>query len=182
MTLAYYPFLITGINSDRTGGTWTNLLVGWKFYETDTHMLYFWSGSAWSNMAASPIVFGGARTPTFGATAYQTLFQSNVSTASSTEANTTVPLNFTFAPTKLSVKVASNTMNANTIISFRDDAADVTNATVTVASTDGAGTLKESSAITAVVASGSLVCWKVDASASGSGTAVFAYIIQGYIY
>jgi len=181
MTITYGLPIMKGLAGDTKPTT--NLDAGYYFYETDTHKLLYWDGSSWSGAAvAAPMTFGGARTPTPAATAYQTLYQSSVSTASSAEANATTPLNFTFMPFKLSVKVSSNTLNGNTIISFRDDAADVTNATVTIASTDAAGTLKESSAITATVASGSLVCWKIDASASSTGTAVFAYMIQGYAF
>jgi len=48
MTLQYQSgLLITGTNADRTGGTWTNLAAGWKFLETDTLLLYYWSGTTW---------------------------------------------------------------------------------------------------------------------------------------
>jgi hypothetical protein len=52
LTLAYYSgLLITGTNSDRTGGTWTNLPAGWKFLETDTQNYYYWNGSSWLAVA-----------------------------------------------------------------------------------------------------------------------------------
>lgn len=48
MTLAYFAGRkITGTNSDRTGGTWTNLPAGWEFIETDTRLVYYWDGTSW---------------------------------------------------------------------------------------------------------------------------------------
>ena len=58
MTLQYQSgLLITGTNSDRTGGTWTNLAAGWKFLETDTLNLYYWTGTAWLNVIGSTASF-----------------------------------------------------------------------------------------------------------------------------
>lgn len=49
MTLAYKGGqLITGVATDRTGGTWTNLPAGWRFTETDTFLSYLWTGAAWT--------------------------------------------------------------------------------------------------------------------------------------
>jgi len=151
---------------------------------TDTLTNKTIDATATGNVIKHFVAFGGARTPTFGATAYQTLFQSSVSTASGTEANVSLPLYANFYVTKFSAKITStNSLNGNTVISFRDDGADATGATLTFASTDtAAGTLKETGALTATVASGSLVDFKIDASASGSGTGTFAYLVQGLLY
>ncbi len=185
MTLAYFAGRkITGTTTDRTGGTWTNLAAGWIFFETDTGLLYYWTGAAWTNGAKSPFWITGSRAVAAATTVHGTPFGSSASEwTTSGETTRRFPLNFTFEPKLLTVNVVANSLNGNCIVSFRDDGADVTNATVTVASTDTTpGTKKTSAAITATVATGSLICWQVDSTAAASGSATLAFAIEGYIY
>lgn len=177
-----------GTSAERVAYTTTNLRSGWIWVESDTGKQYFWNGTVWSViLCGAPIVFGGGRQPSTAALIYMPLFgnTTNINTNSTTESLTTLPINFTFAPTKLSVKLtATNSLNGNIVVTFRDDAADVTNSTVTILTTDtAAGTLKESTGTMSIIASGSLCCWKVDATAASTGTApILTMIIQGYIY
>jgi hypothetical protein len=54
MALTYHAgSIIRGTNSDRTGGTWTNLPAGWVFITSDTLDIYYWNGSIWSILASS---------------------------------------------------------------------------------------------------------------------------------
>jgi len=56
MTLAYFAGRrMTGTAADRTGGTWTNLPVGWIFIETDTLIIYYWNGTAWNPIGGREI-------------------------------------------------------------------------------------------------------------------------------
>lgn len=50
MVLAYKFPTIQGTNADRTGTSWTNLDAGWVFIETDTGLMYYWTGSAWTQV------------------------------------------------------------------------------------------------------------------------------------
>src|SRR5262245_21560433 len=53
MTITYHGGnIIRGTSTDRTGGTWTNLQAGFIFIESDTLLIYYWNGSAWSLIAA----------------------------------------------------------------------------------------------------------------------------------
>jgi hypothetical protein len=102
---------------------------------------------------------------------------------STTETLASLPINFTFEPKKITLVITNNSNNANTIVTLRDDAAAITNATITILTTDTvAGTNKTSSAITAVVAPGSKVSWEVDNTSGSSGTQTFSAIVEGYIY
>lgn len=48
MTITYYAGrLMHGTSADRTGGTWTNLPTGWRFFETDNLLMYYWNASTW---------------------------------------------------------------------------------------------------------------------------------------
>lgn len=40
--------IIRGTAADRTGGTWTNLQAGYLFIESDTQLIYYWTGSTWT--------------------------------------------------------------------------------------------------------------------------------------
>jgi len=62
MTLDYKFPIINGTKSDRTGGTWTNLLNGWFFFETDTKQYYYWNGSSWLLVSSTDTLADVAKT------------------------------------------------------------------------------------------------------------------------
>jgi len=62
MALEYYGgIIITGTSTERTGGTFTNLTIGWLFLETDTRNIYRWNGTAWDTVSTPS---GGGGPPT----------------------------------------------------------------------------------------------------------------------
>ena len=106
---------------------------------------------------------------TTAATRYAGLgtLNSNVNATEST-VQTTVP--YSFRIKRLLVKFSANSMNGNTIIGVRDDAATVASVTIAGSST----TEGDSGAIDVAVAAGSKVNFVIDTTASSTGTHILA--------
>lgn len=75
MALTYHVGnIIRGTTSDRTGGTWTNLLAGWIFIESDGKAIYRWNGSTWDLIASGAVTdFSGTLAVGHGGTGATTL-------------------------------------------------------------------------------------------------------------
>jgi hypothetical protein len=84
-----------------------------------------------------------------------------------TESIVDLIFDYAFTVKRIRLNSPTNTRNGNTIISFRDDGADATGATVTIGST-ATGEF-DSGALSAAVAAGSRINWKVDPTAGSSG-------------
>lgn len=169
MALVYRWPSIQGTNSDRTGGTWTNLPAGWIFFETDTGNTYYWTGSAWTYMSGRPrITFNQI----FGASAssqYVARFLPFGATfLTSTESLVQMTFPHAFTVTRALVKMNTNGLNGSSVFAFRDDAADVTGTALTV--TAGSTTEVDSGVLSVAVAAGSKINFRLDTSASASGT------------
>lgn len=83
-----------------------------------------------------------------------------------TESDRTIAVPFEIQITGFQVNVPANSKDAATTISFRDDGADIGQVSFNAAET---GT-KGSTTLNVRVASGSLCCFRVDTSASASGS------------
>ena len=84
--------------------------------------------------------------------------------ASDTLAQLTI--DFAFTITRLRNRVRANSKNADSVIAFRDDGSSVASVTIGAAATGEF----DSGALTVSVASGSLVNWLIDTTASASGS------------
>jgi hypothetical protein len=47
--------ILRGTTAERTGGTWTNLPVGWIFIESNGLAIYIWNGSTWDLITTKSI-------------------------------------------------------------------------------------------------------------------------------
>lgn len=183
MTLAYFAGRkITGTNSDRTGGTWTNLPAGWIFTETDTFLEYYWNGTTWTRVGVKSriqfnAVFGSVASSSFTAR-FDSISNAANFTATESQVQLTYPFDFTVV--RAIAKMNTNGVNGNSVFAFRDDAADVTGTVLTIP----AGSLAEvdSGALSVAVAAGSKICFRHDTSASSTGTWLMShYLIIGEI-
>ena len=43
----------SGTSAERIAATWTGSPVGYRFFETDTGLIYYWNGTAWSTTGGS---------------------------------------------------------------------------------------------------------------------------------
>jgi hypothetical protein len=87
-------------------------------------------------------------------------------TTVTTEADVGIIYPYAVTLKRIRYLVSGNTKDANTVISFRDDSADVQSSTISA----GSNTDFDSGAISTAVAANSVINWKADASASASGT------------
>ncbi len=98
--------ILRGTTAERTGGTWTNLPVGWIYIESDGLAIYRWNGTTWDLVGGTSGTLGVASGGT-GATT----FTAGILKGSGTTAFTTVA-----APTGTVVGTSdTQTLTAKTI-------------------------------------------------------------------
>lgn len=79
MTILYLAGrMMKGTAAERTGTTWTNLSIGWTYIETDTGLMFNWTGSAWTAIGGAGGGGGEANTAS-NLGAGQGVFKSKVS-------------------------------------------------------------------------------------------------------
>jgi hypothetical protein len=203
MTLTYLAGrTIVGTNSDRTGGTWTNLPAGWRFIENDTFLMYLWTGSAWtliteksvtetltnktldgsdtSNTVKVPMILRGDfnLTPLNGIR-YQAIF-SATQTSNATESKKQLILFCNFALKKIRCRIDTNTSSATFTVGLRDDGASLGLISVTTGDTSGELT---TGALTDIIAAGSAVNFILDMTGlAATGVITIHVLAEGYAY
>ena len=98
---------------------------------------------------------------------YAGLWQNNFDTDyKMNDGSVSIPLDFAWELNRIEFRNASNTKNGDTIFNFRDDGADI--ASVTIPSSSSG--LFTAGVLAVAVASGSNCNWKINTTASSSGT------------
>jgi hypothetical protein len=110
--------------------------------------------------------FTGAHSGTSNTRRFYGINDANVS--SLTEADFAAIFDYALTLKRIRYIVSGNTKNANTIISFRNDGVDIDDLTINA----GQNLIHDSGPINISINAGAKLAWKMDASASASGTII----------
>jgi hypothetical protein len=140
--------------------------TGSSFRETDTGRIYYWTGSAW--LSAGSVINFNLYIANLGATTVQYQSVPTPFQIGGTESSLDLVFDYALLVTRFRLALTLNTRTQNTIISFRDDGADVTGTPITIPAAGGGE--MDSGALTSVVTAGSKINFKYDpATAGGTG-------------
>lgn len=174
------PFIKAGVPSDTD---FLNPVSGLVALDTTNNTLYARIGTVWTILGSKSVSGGVPKSishfePRASPGAVNTLLYISITNhiLNATENIVDLIHDYAFTITRYRIMVHSNTKDGNTIVAFRDDGADVTGTVFTIAA--GVTGELDSGALSVAVAAGSRINWKIDQTASTTGSIVVWGVVE----